>query len=307
MKKHCVIVNPTAGKGAAKQAIPEIRSCLDSLKVNYDLILTKKPGHAIQLAEESGTNGYHTVVAVGGDGTANEVINGLMAADERGALTANLGVIPVGRGNDFSFGMGIPQDIPSACELLVDGHTRKIDIGRVRGGDYPDGRYFGNGIGIGFDTVVGFEAAKLPSFISGMPAYLIAALKTIFLYFNAPVLRITIDGEVLEQPCLLVSVMNGRRMGGSFMFAPESESDDGLLNLCIAHQVSRLQVLGLFPKVMGGTQLGHPAIQMPTGKTISVQALTGTLPVHADGETICTRGKNLEVNILNRKLDLVCE
>ena len=91
------------------------------------------------------------------------------------------------------------------------------------------------------------------------------------------------------------------------MFAPESESDDGLLNLCIAHQVSRLQVLGLFPKVMGGTQLEHPAIQMPTGKTITVQALSGTLPVHADGETICTRGKNLEVNILNRKLELVCE
>jgi len=190
---------------------------------------------------------------------------------------------------------------------LVNGNTRKIDIGLVVGGDYPEGRYFGNGVGIGFDTIVGFEAAKLPSFISGIPAYLIAAIKTIFLYFDAPKLRIDIDGEVLEQPCLLVSLMNGKRMGGSFMFAPESESDDGLLNLCIAHQVSRLQVLGLFPKVMSGTQAAHPAIKMPTGYHIKVDALTGTLPVHADGETICKAGKSLEVTVLKQQLQLVCE
>jgi YegS/Rv2252/BmrU family lipid kinase len=307
LEKYCVIVNPAAGKGSAKKAIPEIKANLDSLQVNYDLILTQAPGHAIQLAEEAGTNGYHSLVAVGGDGTVNEVINGLMAAKNCDALTANLAVIPVGRGNDFSFGMGIPQDIPSACRLLVNGRTREIDIGWVRGGDYPEGRYFGNGIGIGFDAVVGFEAAKLPSYISGMPAYLIAALKTIFLYFEAPLLKIEIDGEVLEQPCLLVSVMNGRRMGGSFMFAPDSASDDGLLNCCIAHQVSRFQVLGLFPKVMSGTQQDHPAIRMPSGKSIKVEALKGTLPVHADGETICYAGKNLEVKVINRKINLVCE
>lgn len=307
LAKICVILNPTAGKGAAKKALPEIETCLNALKVEYDLILTEEPGHAISLAEKAGLNGYHTVAAVGGDGTVNEVINGLMVASEKGALTAKLGVIPVGRGNDFSFGMGIPQDVPSACRLLLNGKSRKIDIGWAQGGDYPEGRYFGNGIGIGFDAVVGFEAAKLPSFISGMPAYLIAALKTIFLYFDAPLLRIEIDGEFQEQPCLLVSMMNGRRMGGSFMFAPESEADDGLLNLCIAHQVSRLQVLGLFPKVMNGTQQDHPAIQMPTGKSIVVEALKGSLPVHADGETICHAGKKIEVKIFKQKIDLVCE
>ena len=307
MEKYCIILNPTAGKGSAKRALPEIETNLESLKIDYDLILTEHPGHAIRLAEEAGINGYRTVVAVGGDGTVNEVINGLMAAKNKGALTASLGVIPVGRGNDFSYGMGVPQEIPAACQLLVEGRTRKIDIGWVQGGDYPDGRYFGNGIGIGFDTVVGFEAAKLPPYISGMPAYLIAALKTIFLYFDAPLLRMEIDGQVLEQPCLLVSMMNGRRMGGSFMFAPDSSSDDGLLNLCIARQVTRLQVLGLFPKVMSGTQQDHPAIQMPVGETISVAALQGALPVHADGETICTAGKELKVKVLKHQLDLVCE
>ena len=181
MKKNCVIVNPVAGKGAARKAIPQIEAFLQALGIDYDLILTEFPKHAITLAADAGSNGYETVVAVGGDGTANEVINGLMQALNEGHLTSNLAVLPVGRGNDFSYGMGVPQDLESACKILVDGKSRKIDVGFVKGGDYPEGRYFGNGIGIGFDTIVGFEAAKLPSYISGMPAYLIAALKTIFL------------------------------------------------------------------------------------------------------------------------------
>jgi len=307
LKKHCVIVNPVAGKGAGRKAIPEIEAKLKALGVDYDLLITEYPGHAIELAEQAVSNGYEAVVAVGGDGTANEVINGLMHVVNNGQLASKFGVLPVGRGNDFSYGMNIPQDLDGACAIFVDGDTRLIDVGLVKGGDYPEGRYFGNGVGIGFDTVVGFEAAKLPSYISGMPAYLIAALKTIFLYFNAPRLRIDIDGEILEQNCLLVSIMNGRRMGGSFMFAPDSASDDGLLNLCIAQGVTRMQVLGLFPKVMSGTQSDHFAIKMPTGQHIKVDALTGSLPVHADGETICEAGQSLEVTILKQQLQLICE
>jgi YegS/Rv2252/BmrU family lipid kinase len=306
VKKFFILVNPIAGKGAAKKAIPEIEAQLQALDIDYDLAMTEYKGHGIKIAQEAGSNGYHTVVAVGGDGTVNEVINGLMRAKAEGALTANLAVLPVGRGNDFSFGMGIPQDLEAACRLLADGKTRRIDIGWVRGGNFPEGRYFGNGVGIGFDTIVGFEAAKLPPFISGVPAYLIAALKTIFLYFNAPTLRLELDDQTLEQPCLMVSIMNGRRMGGSFMMAPESASDDGLLSLCIARQVTRLQVLGLFPKVMSGTQKEHPAISMPASRTVRVQAVTGTLPVHADGETICEAGSKLEIELRETQLELVC-
>lgn len=307
MSDYCLIVNPVAGRGAAKDALPEIKTLLESLDLSFDIKWTEYPGHAIKLAAEAGGNDYKTVVAVGGDGTANEVINGLMQAANDGLPIANMAVLPVGRGNDFSYGMGIPQDLESACKMLVETKTKPIDIGFVRGGDYPQGRYFGNGVGIGFDTIVGFEAAKLPSWISGIPAYLIAALKTIFLYFQAPLLRLEIDDEVLEQPCLLVSFMNGKRMGGSFMFAPESECDDGLLNLCITEQVSRMKVLGLFPKIMGGTQESDPAIKMPTAKKVKVTALSGSLPVHADGETICEAGSELEVSVLHQKIQLVCD
>lgn len=306
MKNYYIIVNPTAGKGAGKKAVRSIESALQALQVNYDLTLTEYPGHAIKLAEEAANNGFYAVVAVGGDGTTNEVINGLVNALSTTNSASKLGVIPVGRGNDFSFGMGIPQDIESSCQLLVEGNSRPIDIGFIKGGDYPEGRYFGNGIGIGFDTIVGFEAAKLPPFISGVPGYIIAALKTIFLFFNAPTIRLEIDGTIIEQPCLLVSLMNGRRMGGSFMFAPDSETDDGLLNLCIVGDVTRMEILGLFSKVMAGTQETHPAIKMPTGKKVYIKAISGTLPVHADGETICVAGDHLEVEVVNKKLELVC-
>ena len=108
-----------------------------------------------------------------------------------------------------------------------------IDIGRVAGGLYPQGRYFGNGVGIGFDAVVGFVAQKKKR-LTGFASYIVAALKTIFLYYRAPLVRIEYDGQTLTLPSLMVSVMNGRRMGGGFMMAPQAQPDDGLFDLCIA-------------------------------------------------------------------------
>jgi YegS/Rv2252/BmrU family lipid kinase len=306
LNRICLIVNPASNREAAQKALPTIKTVLDELDIEYDIKFTQYFGHGIHLAEEACSGDYETLVAVGGDGTVNEVINGMMGADKDTPGFPNLAVLPVGRGNDFSYGMGIPQDLESACKLLAEGKPRPIDIGLSKGGDYPEGRYFGNGIGVGFDAMVVFESAKLPPWIRGMAGYTITALKTIFLYFNAPTLQLDIDGEVLEQPCLLVSLMNGRRMGGSFMFAPDSKPDDGLLNLCIASQASRLQVLGLFPKVMSGTQASHPVITMLSGRSIKIKALEGTLPVHADGEKICEAGHALEVEVVDRALKLIC-
>ena len=110
MKRHCIIVNPAAGKGAAKKAVPEIEAVLNRLGLDYDVKYTEYPGHGIRLAKEACAGDYAIVVAVGGDGTANEVINGMMQADRASESFPHFAVLPVGRGNDFSFGMGIPQD-----------------------------------------------------------------------------------------------------------------------------------------------------------------------------------------------------
>jgi YegS/Rv2252/BmrU family lipid kinase len=268
------------------------------------LKFTQRSGQAIELAEAAASEGYDVVAAAGGDGTANEVLNGLARACRAGSPgtpVPAMGILPVGRGNDFAFGAGIPHDLEAACRILVQGQRRRIDVGHAVGGDYPRGRYFGNGVGIGFDTVVGFEALKLKR-LSGFPSYIVAALKTIFLYFNAPLLQIeTTDPQgnprTLTQPCLMVSIMNGRRMGGGFMMAPEGKMDDGAFDLCIAGKISRPAVLGLIPRFMKGSQAGHPAIKFLKASQVSVKALQGSLPAHADGETLCEAGERLELRL----------
>ena len=300
-----IIVNPISGRGAGEQSIPQIEQLLTGFKLDYDLVRTERPWHAAELAGEAAKGGYGVVVAAGGDGTANEVLNGLMQAKAGGVerLPA-MAILAVGRGNDFAFSMGAPAALAEGCRLLADGHTRKVDVGRVEGGLYPQGRYFGNGAGIGFDAVVGFEALKL-TWLHGFPSYIVAALKTIFLYFHAPLVRIDYDGQTLTQACLMVSIMNGRRLGGGFMMAPEARTDDGLFDLCIAAQVSRAKVLALIPRFMKGSQAGHPAIRFARARSLTITAVEGVLPAHADGETLCTDGKRLAFELLPQQIEFV--
>jgi diacylglycerol kinase (ATP) len=300
-----IIVNPISGRGAGERSIPQIEQLLRGFKLDYDLVRTERPWHAAELAQQAAKSGYGVVVAVGGDGTANEVLNGLMQAKAGGVerLPA-MAILGVGRGNDFAFSMGAPAVLAEGCSLLADAHTRKVDVGRVEGGLYPQGRYFGNGAGIGFDAVVGFEALKL-TWLHGFPSYIVAALKTIFLYFRAPVVRIDFDGQTLTQACLMVSVMNGRRLGGGFMMAPVGRTDDGLFDVCIAAQVSRAQVFGLIPRFMKGSQAGHPAIRFVRARSVTVTAVEGVLPAHADGETLCTDGKQLTLEVLPGQIEFV--
>ena len=305
MKKHLIILNPSAAKGTALNKKNEIEQLLKQHRLDYTLIVSEKPGAPVTLAADACDQGYDVVVAAGGDGTANEVINGLMAAKLAGKQIPSLGVIPAGRGNDFAASMGVPSQIAPAVKAIADGKSRLIDIGHLTGGDYPQGKYFGNGIGIGFDTIVGFQAAKLPSFLSGTPGYLLAAIKTIFLYYHAHRFRIVIDQETIEQPCLIVSIMNGRRMGSSFMMAPQARPDDGFLNLMIIDQISRFGIVGLMAKIMAGKQEGHPYVKMPLTSTLEITAVTGSLPVHADGETICQAGSTLSVRLLQQQIDLI--
>jgi diacylglycerol kinase (ATP) len=304
MTKYRIIVNPTANRGGGKETIPEIESRLRGHALNFDLVCTERPWHAAELTQEAVAAGVEVVVAAGGDGTANEVLNGLMRVRQAGLEPCALGVLCIGRGNDFAYGVGIPPELEAGCLVLAEGARRPIDVGLVKGGLYPEGRYFGNGIGIGFDAVVGFEAAKMTR-LSGFPSYLVAVLKTVFLYYKAPLTRIQYEDQQFTQPSLMISVMNGQRMGGGFMMAPDGLTDDGLLDLCIARQVSRPRIFGLIPHFLRGTQASQEPVR--TGKTqrILVTALEGVLPAHADGETLCIDGQELEVRLLPRQIQVV--
>lgn len=312
-----IILNPTAAKGAAGKARPEIEAALVRHGIEASIVLTERPGHAIELARQAARDGRPLVVAAGGDGTTNEVVNGLMLAradaPSSAAIRPNgtaLGVLPVGRGNDFAYGAGIPDTLEPACDALAAGHRATLDVGYVSGGRYPEGRYFANGVGIGFDAVVGFEAAKMPR-IDGFLNYFVAALKTIVLYYRAPTVILEIedptDGHTVTHrlPALLVSVMNGRRMGGGFLMAPDGSPADGFLDLCIARQVSRGRVFTLIPHFMRGTQATQPPIMMARTGHVIVTALDGALPAHADGETLCTEGDRLELSLVPAQIEVI--
>ncbi len=306
MDRILIVANPAANHGGAARDLPKIEKHLGALGVPYDIQTTERAWHAADLAQAAARDGYSVVAAAGGDGTVNEVLNGLMAVRAAGEEVPALAVLGVGRGNDFAHGVGIPADLEAACRLLAQGPRRAIDVGHLVGGDYPHGRYFGNGIGIGFDARVGFAAAEMKR-LTGFVAYLVAALKTIATFGEAPLTEIALDGQTLERRTMMVSVMNGRRMGGGFMMAPEGACDDGLFDLCIADAVNKLRILTLIPTFIQGAQADQREIEMGRAQRVVVTARDGSLAAHADGETICRQGSRLELTLLPCQLEVIAE
>lgn len=302
--RYYVIVNPTCGRGLGARSIPAIKEKLDKAGLDYTLVETERIYHAAELAESAAKNGYDVVVCASGDGTINEALNGLMKAREAGFGKTVFGVISIGTGNDFSGGMGIPTTLEESLNALIANKRKQIDIGLVKGGDFPEGRYFGNGIGIGFDAAVGTAASKV-RWTRGLPAYLIGVIATVFLYYTPPLVKIMVDDEEINQRSLMISVMNGKRMGGGFQMAPESKADDGYFDLCICETASKARIFGLIPYFLKGTQDGQPEIKMRRAKKVSVVAQNCDFPAHADGEMLCYNGNSLSVEIIAAGLEII--
>ncbi len=300
MSSHLLIANPVAGRGATRRLLPRVQEMLREHGLSFDTVITERPWHAAELARQAVASGYRVVIAMGGDGTSNEVLNGLIQAQEAGEGDAAMGALCVGTGNDFAYGAGIPLDLEAGCAALARGRTRVVDVGLARGF-----RYFGNGVGIGFDAVVNVQAARYTQ-LRGFAVYLVAVLRTLLFYYRAPLTRIELDDMVLEQPTLMVSIMNGRRMGGGFLMTPHSAPDDGLFDLCIGAKMNQLQMLSFVPRFMRGTQVGRPRITMARSRHVRVVIKDGTQTVHADGETLCLDADELEFEVLPGRLRVVC-
>jgi len=302
--KYMIIANPAAGNGAGSRAIPKIQRLLTSLGLDFDMVISERPGHGIELARQAALGGWDVVVAAGGDGTANEVINGLMAAQEQGAPPIAMGMLGIGRGNDFGDTMGVPGDLEAACQFLAADGRHQIDLGRVTGGHYPQGRYFGNCVGVGFDAIATIEADKLP-LLGGFLSFLVAVLKTMIFYHKAPVSTVHYDGQSLTQPSLMISITNGRRLGGGFIMSPGAKPDDGLFDLCIAHETSRLRIIRLIPHFLRGTQAGQKEIITGRAAHITITGADSPLPAQVDGEILSTDGRWLEIELLPRRLEII--
>jgi YegS/Rv2252/BmrU family lipid kinase len=299
-----IILNPTAGRGRAASLAPTIRGGFQRAGLEFDLALSERPAHTIELARRGALSGVPAVIAAGGDGTANEAINGLMQARSQGCAATALGMLSLGTGNDFAAGLGLPRKLDRSIAALKHGIRRTVDIGRVTGGDQPGGRYFGNCVGIGFDAAGTIQSKRI-RWVKGLLAYLISAVQTIFFYYKAPVLEIEMDGEILRLPALMVSVMNGRRIGGGFWTAPAAKPDDGLFDICLAREVDRLRMFTLIPHFLRGTQASQPEVQMHRSKTVRIRASEPGMPVQSDGEILGEHRMELFIELLPKQLEVV--
>jgi YegS/Rv2252/BmrU family lipid kinase len=305
-RKTLIILNPAANKGKASARAAGIADRLKAAGISHDFAMTEGSGHAWRLAASAEKGGYDAVVAAGGDGTANEVVNGLMEASSGAPTKVAMGLLPIGRGNDFACGADVPADFEAALELLVAGKRRPMDVGLIKGGDYPQGRYFCNGVGIGFDTIVGLEAAKL-KWARGALGYIVGALKTFIAFPEPPEVTFSYDGTSF--PCRpgIINIMNGRRLGGLFWMAPDGKNYDGLFDFCLStDKVGRMEMGSIILRYVKGTQAGHPRIKTGQGRVFRIEAPGGGLVVHADGETICVDGKGLSLECLPARIPMIC-
>jgi len=305
-----VILNPVSGSGTAGQAREIIARTLGEEGATFDIVETTGQYSAIDQARQAVREGWEIIASVGGDGLANEVLNGLVQESQEagqwgaGGPVGTLGIIPIGTGNDFAWCMGLPTgDASAACRTLAKGQTKVVDIGRVED-ESGYVRYFCNNFGAGFDAATTLESYKL-RYLRGSLVFLVAVLRTIFLYYRAPQVTVQYNGQESTLPLLMASVANGRRTGGMFMIAPQAVQDDGLLDVTLAAEVSKLGIFRLLPYFIRGTHATQPTVTVAQTAHIVVASEQG-LPVHVDGEIIGSDAHRLEVSILPRRLRVVC-
>jgi YegS/Rv2252/BmrU family lipid kinase len=289
-----LILNPTANHGKSLQQAADLRMLM--INHNADWAGTEYPGHATELARQAGEQGYDLVVAVGGDGTVHEVVNGLMQVppESRPAL----GIVPLGSGNDFAHILGIPAEPGEALLSAVNGQPHSLDVGSVR--DENDRlEYFNNTIGMGFDSVVNMYTRKI-TVVHGLLMYFVALILTIFRSFDPIDLHVETDQETLDLHSLMLALGNGPREGGGFIITPDAKLDDGLLNYVTVKKMSRLMMLRLVPEFMRGTQGRFKQVRMGTCRRMNITSQQ-PLYIHCDGEIYAGFGtdvRKLSIQIL---------
>ncbi|MFA5375363.1 MAG: diacylglycerol kinase family protein [Dehalococcoidia bacterium] len=278
-----VIVNPAARGGKTARQWPFISELLKQNDITFDHAFTEGPGHGIVLAKEAVNADYEVVVAVGGDGTVNEVVNGIIDKDGKGRAT--LGIICTGTGRDCIRSLNIPYDFSKACKVLANRNCVDIDLGRAEyiSDGRKDRRYYINTAGLGFPAAVAERTRRLKK-MGGTIPFLIA-FATVFATYKAKNIVINIDGQIRQERNLLIAVNNGRYFGGGMKIAPDADTCDGLLDIVTVRDVNKLKLLYNFPRLYKGTHVMHPRVSTYQAKTVDVQT-SEKLLLQLDGEVV---------------------
>lgn len=274
-----VIVNPASAAGVTEHHWPEVRAALDDAGVDFEVRMTAFSGDATRLTREALGAGAQRVVAVGGDGTINEVVNGFFdeVAGDPISPTAILGLLPSGTGGDFRKTAGIPVHKPAAAALLARGDSRPIDVARI---DYLDSagrasawRYFVNIADCGLGGEVVARVNQGPKRAGGRLTFLYHSLRAAIEFGRRPV-RVEVDGTPIEGEMQNVVIANGRYFGGGMRIAPSAELDDGLLDVVLL-SAGRVRSLLDIRRVYDGSHIGRPGCTWLRGRRIAVTPLDG--------------------------------
>lgn len=276
--KILLVFNPMANHGRSGQTASDLRAMVDELG-GADWHGTEYPAHATEVAAQAADKGYETVVALGGDGTVHEIVNGLMRIEA--ARRPRLGIVAIGSGNDFAHAVGVPDNPQEAVRRLFVGNSRPVDVARITDGSGRS-EYFDNTAGIGFDGGVNVRTRALQH-IHGFLMYLTATLQSIALNFTPIHMKLTYDDGVLDEPLMMVTVGNGPREGGGFITTPPSKIDDGVLDFVHIGKVSQFRMLQLLPLFLAGKQASAPEVKLRRTTRLTIDA-DRAMPIHIDGE-----------------------
>ncbi len=263
--KTTVIINPYAGNGRTEKLWPDIEAALKQSIGPFQTEQTKSQGDAVLLTRKALEDGATRIVAVGGDGHLNEVLNGFIENDVQLNPQASLSFVMSGTGCDFQRSLGISGKWQNAVAELKDAKVRKIDVGKVTytAADKTQKiRYFDNIASFGLSGAVDhcLEHSRLRDYLGGSPLFLWATIKTVFTHPNQGI-RFRIDDGPEEEICSRLGLLaNGRYFGGAMHAAPEAELDDGLLDLLMLKEISVAKFLWHLPKIYKGTHLKIPEI-----------------------------------------------
>jgi diacylglycerol kinase (ATP) len=276
-----LIVNPTAGAGSSIRKWPKIQSYLNQIGLDFEFTLTESPGHAIELAKAAAGRGYKMFVSVGGDGTISEVAQGLYEKDC--LKDVMLGVISTGTGADYIRTMGIPSSCIDACKLLMTPRTCLTDVGIV---EFKNGckRLFVNFAGLGFAADVVKATTQTYKATGPMTSYLLGLLSTLISYRNKEV-SISIDGHIQKRKIVTLLVGNGKYAGGGMKTIPNANPRDGLFDVLVVDDMTKLDLLQSLPMIYKGTHLSHPKVSIKRVKEIEIYSEQKSY-IQVDGDVV---------------------
>lgn len=279
-----VIINPAAGAGRTAHVFAGVLDCLRGQGITFDHAVTRGPGHAIELAREAGRDGCQMVVAVGGDGTIHEVVNGLERAQALARST--LGIVHTGAGGDYVRTLGLDLPPEESCRKLAEGRRVKLDLGLVEyaAGGKQERRIFVNFAGHGIDAAIVRATTRTFKKLGAKPAYYLGMLTSFIGYRNADA-TLKLDHEVRQGRYCTIIMSIGRYGGGSMKVAPDADPADGLFDVVQIGDLSKPDLLASFPRIYKGTHVTHPKVRISRAREVSVETARDW-PLQADGELL---------------------